>query len=523
MSTARDRAKGAQSLGFDDEKRLRVAVIGGGLSGLSAAFRLTELARERGRSVEVTLFEVSDRLGGVIETVRRDGYLIERGADSFLTSKPAAVRLCERLGIGGELIPTDERYRGALVLRGGKPLPVPEGFNLMSPAKVWPVLASRVLSPAGKLRLFAEAFVPAKADAGDESLGSFVRRRFGQEAFERLVQPLVGGIYTADPEKLSLAATLPRFPEMERHYGSLVRATLRNRRAMSEGEANASGARYGLFAGLREGMEQLFNALRERVRKQANVVTGAAVTRVWRDGEGWRVEAAGPPAGGPAASTFDGVVLALPAYRAAAVLSGFDDDFAGQLRGIPYASTAIVVTGHRLDEVSHPLNSFGLVIPAVERRDVLAVSFASRKFPDRAPEGRVLLRTFIGGATRPEMMNLTDEELVALTRKELASLLGVSGTPEVSLVTRWIDAMPQYHVGHLDLVRRIEQAAARHPGLDLTGSAYRGVGIPDVVADAERAADGVFNSVATRSVAAVRSHAERGTAETGILSEGRAP
>jgi len=465
----------------------RVAVVGGGLAGLTAALRLTELARESGRTADITLFEASPRLGGAIETVHEAGYLVERGADSFLT-KPAAVRLCERLGLAGELLPTDERFRGALVLRGGKPVRVPDGFNLMTPAKIWPVIKTPILSPAGKLRLLSEALIPRRADdAEEESLGSFVRRRLGREAFDRLVQPLVSGIYTADPEKLSLAATLPRFIEMERRHRSLIRATLKNRSAMSEEETSASGARYGLFAGLRGGMEQLFAAVREKVRASATVRTGTSVTGLRRDAHGWHLDT---PADPPEA--FDAVVLALPAYRAAALLERADAALASDLRTIPYASSAIVVTGHRLADVAHPLDAFGLVIPTIENRDILAVSFASRKFPGRAPDGRVLLRTFIGGATRPDMLDRTDDDLVALVRRELESLLGVRSTPDLTVVTRYNDAMPQYHLGHLDRVRRIEAATARHPALDLTGSAYRGVGIPDVIADAERAAESVF-------------------------------
>lgn len=482
------------------EHRPRVAIIGGGLAGLSAAHRLTELARESNRPLDLTLFEASPRLGGAIETVREGGYLIERGADSFLTTKPAGVGLCERLGLGTELIPTDERYRGALVLRKGRPVPVPEGFNLMTPAKVWPVVATAILSPAGKLRLLAEALLPRRQTNGDESLASFVRRRFGREAFERLVQPLVSGIYTADPEKLSLAATLPRFPEMERRHGSLIRATLRNRSAMADGEASATGARYGLFAGLTGGMEKLFSALRDSVRENAAVLTGSTIHSVRRDSSGWHVEAAAPPVGGTARSLpFDSLIVALPSHRAADLLLDFDVELAGLLRDIPYASSAIVITGHLLEDIAHPLDAFGLVIPVIENRDVLAVSFASRKFPGRAPERRALLRTFIGGATRPEMLDRTDEELIAIVQRELASLLGVRGTPDLTLVARHENAMPQYHVGHLDLVRQIEVTAARHPGLALTGSAYRGVGIPDVIADAERAAESIYSRLVVRS------------------------
>nr|MBA3315368.1 protoporphyrinogen oxidase [Planctomycetaceae bacterium] len=284
MSTERDEAEGSQPLGIP-----RVAIVGGGLAGLCAALRLTDLARESNRSLDITVFEASDRLGGAIETLHERDYLIERGADSFLTKRPI-VRLCERLNLAESLIPTDVRYRGALVLRNGKPYPVPEGFGLMVPAKLLPILTSPILSPKGKLRLLAESLIPAKRDDRDESLSSFVRRRLGDEAFERLVQPLISGIYTADPEKLSLAATLPRFLEMERRYGGLIRATLRRRGAVAENDGSASGARYGLFAGLKGGMEELFTALAKQVEISATVVTGARIDRVTREGEKWCVE-----------------------------------------------------------------------------------------------------------------------------------------------------------------------------------------------------------------------------------------
>ncbi|MGC1275942.1 MAG: protoporphyrinogen oxidase [Planctomycetaceae bacterium] len=469
-----------------DAKR-RIAVIGGGLAGLTAALRLIDLARQTGRPIDVTVFEAADRLGGAIETTRIRGYLVERGADSFLT-KPPIVKLCERLGLSNDLLPTDPQFRGALVLRKGRPVRVPEGFGLMAPAKLWPIVKTPVLSTGGKLRLLAERFVPKRTVQGDESLGAFVRRRLGDEVFERLVQPLVAGIYTADPEKLSLAATLPRFLEMERTHGSLIRAM---RRSPQDANDEASGARYGLFAGLRDGMEQLFAALRREVQTGATIRLGSRVGALRRERGEWRIEM---DVDGPQSLGFDAVILALPAYASADLLSRTAGGLVSLLRLIPYASSAVVVTGHRRKDVSHPLDAFGLVIPAIEKRDALAVSFASRKFPHRAPKDRVLLRTFVGGATRPEMLARSDDELVAIVRKELGALLGVSGLPDLTLVTRYEDAMPQYHVGHLDLIAEIEAAANRQPALELTGSAYRGVGIPDVVADAERAATRIFEA-----------------------------
>ena len=489
MSTANDdlEVHRPRPVGIDTRRPRRIAIVGGGLAGLTAALKLIDLAERGGLSVAVTLFEASDRLGGAIETVHEGDYLIERGADAFL-KKPAMIRLCERLKLTDDLLPTAEQFRGSLVLRNGRPVRVPEGFNLMAPAKLWPILATPILSPAGKLRLLSEAVIPARRETSDESLADFVRRRLGQEALDRLVQPLVAGIYTADPEKLSLAATLPRFVEMEKRHGSLIRALMAS--GGHEPAENASGARYSLFVGLRGGMEQLFAALQQAVASAATIRTGTAVGSLRRTDSEWLIAgSSGDPLG-----EFDAVVLAVPAFRAASLLTGVDETLASDLRRIPYASSAIVVTGHPLDEVSHPLDAFGLVIPTIEEREVLAVSFASRKFPGRAPGENVLIRTFVGGAMRPEILSKSDDELIALVRRELASLLGVSGRPDVALVSRHSEAMPQYHIGHLDLVAKIEAATARQPGLELTGSAYRGVGMPDVVADAERAAESVIGS-----------------------------
>ena len=476
-----------------DEKP-RIAIVGGGLAGLAAAMRLGEWSTETNRPIDATLFESESRLGGAVATIRQDGYLVERGADAFL-AKPAILNLCEKLGLADELLPTNTTHRGALVLRNGKPLPVPAGFNLMAPTQLRPILTSPILGLGGKLRLLAEALVPPRRDSADESLASFAARRLGKQAFERLVQPLTSGIYTADPTKLSLAATLPRFVEMEQLHGGLLRAA-RARRKADAIQEDAGGARYGLFAGPRGGMEQLLSALRKRVEETTNIRLGVSVRRVMC-GAGdspttpgrWRIVTSDNQT-----LDFDALILALPAYAAAEILRETDVNLSKMLASIPYASSAVAATGHRITDVQHRLEAFGLVIPTIERRDVLAVSFASRKFPGRAPEGRVLLRTFLGGAMRPDQIQMSDEEMVATVRRELGELLGVRGEPDLAVVSRFERAMPQYHIGHLDLIERIEATTQGLAGLELTGSAYRGVGIPDVIAHATQAAERVIDS-----------------------------
>jgi oxygen-dependent protoporphyrinogen oxidase len=466
----------------------RIAVIGGGISGLAAAFRCAELASESQQPLQLTLFEAGDRVGGVINTSHIDDYLVERGGDMFITNKPWALDLCRRLGLDDQLIPTDETFRRSLVLRNGRPVPVPEGFMLLSPAKVWPILSSSLFSPWGKLRMGLEYFIPRRTDNDDESLASFVRRRFGREVLDRLVQPLVGGIYTSDPEQLSLQATMPRFLEMEKTHRSLIRASKRQASKQAAAEQQGSGARYGLFVAPRGGMSVLVDELQRRVKEYAEIRLGSVVTRIDpAEGGGWSLTL-----GDGKIEQFDRVIVAVRSYQAAKLVNGFDDRLAEFLQRIRYASSAVVVSGHRLADISNSLDAFGLVIPHAENRKILAVSYASRKMAGRAPEGRVLLRTFVGGAMQPELLERNDEDLQRMVRDELADMLGVGGDPDFSILVRYPNAMPQYHVGHLELVEQIESRTETHPGLALAGNAYRGVGIPDCIHSGEQAAERVW-------------------------------
>lgn len=477
----------------DPASSRRIAIIGGGLSGLAAAHRLIELTAAQASPIEITLFESNSRLGGIIGTQRIGDYLVDTGADSFLTNKPGAIGLCRRLGLESRLVSTDARYRGAHVLYDGRPVPVPEGFQLLSPSAIWPILTTPILSPWGKLRMLMEYFVPRRT-ASDESLADFVRRRFGRETLDRLVQPLVGGIYTSDPEKLSLAATMPRFLDMERQFGSLIRASLNEKKtkATQSTDTTSSGARYGLFAGLVGGMEELLDALRQRVLASCSVRTGVRVESIRQDGSlsGYSIVISNGTQ-----ELFDSVVVATTAHQAARLLGEMDSMLSSELSQIEYASSAIVVTAHKLVNVRHPLNSFGLVVPHRERRRILATSFSSRKFPERAPADAVLMRTFVGGAMQPEMYDYEDASLTRIVHEELSDILGVQGPPEIELVVRYPRAMPQYHIGHLDRANRIEALAAKHRGLALAGNALRGVGIPDSIASGEAAAEAAHVAV----------------------------
>ena len=456
-------------------RKQRVAVVGGGLSGLSAAHRLKELDP----ALEVLLFEAGDRLGGAVRTEERDGFLVEHGGDMFITDKPWGVALCERLGIADRLIAPNARYRRSLVLSKGKPEPVPQGFMLMAPARVMPFLRSRVISPLGKLRAAADMLIRKRFDDGcDESIAAFVRRRMGDEMLDRLVQPLVGGIYTGDPERLSLRATLPRFIDMEREHGSLVVGSMRK---AEQAARNGSGARYGMFVSFPRGLGELIDALSATI--DADVRLGGVVTAV---------DAGGVEVDGERIAC-DAVVLALPTHAAAKLIK--NAELVALLGDIPYASSAVVVSGHRLDDIAHPLDAFGLVVPAIENREVLAVSFASRKFDGRAPDGSVLLRTFVGGVLQHDVYQRSDDDILAIVERELHSMIGVRGEPQFALVVRYHAAMPQYEVGHLTRVARIESALQSEPWLSLAGNGFYGVGIPDVIASGEKAAERAFAAI----------------------------
>lgn len=472
--------------------RKRVAVIGGGITGLTAAHRLMELDP----GLDIVLLEAGSRLGGVLDTVRRDDFLIERSADNFITNVPWAIDFCRRIGFADQLVPTTSRQRQAMVVHRGRLERVPPGFMLMAPSRIWPLVTTPILSTWGKLRLLGERFIPRRTDDSDESLGSFARRRFGRETFERIVQPLVGGIYTADPEKLSLRATLPRFVEMERRWGSLIRAARHER---TNGDAEGSGARYGLFVAPREGMTSLVQAIAARLPEHC-VRFNAPVESVSQlPGGGWRLNLARHEAGGSPLDC-DGVIVAVGAPPAARMLESLDHALAADLSRIPYAGTSIVTLAYRREDIGHALDGFGFVVPAVEHRRILAGSFSSVKFSGRAPADWVLVRVFVGGACQSELAELDDEQLERIAIEELRSLLNTRGAPLFCEIARWPHSMPQYHLGHCQLVAQIEAKAAKWPALELAGNAYHGVGIPNCIHSGQTAAERIHAAIHSQAV-----------------------
>jgi oxygen-dependent protoporphyrinogen oxidase len=470
----------------------RVVVVGGGISGLAAAHRLHELDA----TLDVTLLESGGRLGGVLETSRPAGFLVEAGADGFITNVPWGTDLCRRLGIAGELIQTNPIDRRTFVVSRGKLELMPAGFIMMAPTQFWPTLTTPTLSWRGKLRLACEPFIRRRVDSGqgdsdgndDESTAAFVRRRLGREAYERLVQPLLGSIHTGDPERLSMSAILPRFVALEREHGSLVRGMLRQARQAHKArggksnDSSGSGARFSLFVAPRDGMTSLVDALAAELPAGA-VRLNTRVARLAHHDDRWTLTL-----GDDRELDADGVVLATPARGAALLLDDVDPVLGELVGSIPHSRCAIVSLGYRREQIGHRLDGFGLVVPAVERRKLLSCSFSSIKYAGRAGDGSVLLRAFVGGTGQAELLERSDDQLQQTVAEELRQLLGVTGEPQLSQVSR-APAMPQYYLGHGERVSQIRRRAADLACFELVGNAYDGVGVPQCIHGAELAAE----------------------------------
>ncbi len=444
-----------------------LVVIGGGVAGLAAAHR----AKERG--AEVALLEAKDRVGGLVRTERTDdGFVIERGPESFLTRDPILLELSETLGIADRLVKTEAK--GAYVVHRGRLERIPPGFQLLAPLDAKAFWKTPLVSRRGKLRAMLEPLLPA-SPREDESLASFVRRRFGDELLVRLAQPLASGIYGADPEKLGLRSTLPRFLDAERS-GSVVRGL----RAAATESDRAAGARYGLFASYDGGMQVLTDGWAEAL---GDVIrTEEPVRALERKGEGWVVRSdAGE-------LETEAVVLATPAPVAAELLAPLEPNAAAELRAIELGSAATATFAYRSEDLP-PLDTAGFVVPAAEGTPVLACTFSSAKWPHRAPEGKALIRVFLGGHTNQDVVTLGDEALIRLARKGLRDLMGVTAEPLFDRVDTWTGAMPRYEVGHHRRIDRIEHAVAALGPLRLAGVAYRGVGLPAVTQGGRGAAD----------------------------------
>ncbi|WP_309717058.1 protoporphyrinogen oxidase [Armatimonas sp.] len=445
-----------------------IAIIGGGISGLSTAW----FAQKRG--LEYVVLEASGRWGGKLQTEKIGDFVVEGGADSFLATKPWAAALARELGLGERLLGTNDTLRTIYILHNGQPVALPEGMQLIVPTKFWPFLKTPLLSLSGKLRMGLDWLIPPRTDSADETIGSFVRRRFGQEALEKLGEPLLSGIYSGESERQSLLATFPRYRELETEFGSLIRGTLAQKN--KQAQANKSGKRPVMFQSFPGGTQELVDALVEQLTGTLRL--GTSVT------------ALGPSRLGYSLSLSDGTTLAAeqvivttPASVAATLLQPLAPRVAEQLDLIRAVSTGTLSLGFRTEDIKRPLNGFGMVIPLREKRPINALTISSVKFPSRAPDGHALVRVFFGGSRTPETLEKTDDEILAMAKVQLLDILGITAEPLFHRIFRWHNANPQYDAGHLDRIDVLEKSLP--PGLHLTGCAYRGVGIPDCIHQAE--------------------------------------
>ena len=470
-----------------------MAIIGGGISGLATAFALQEQAAAAGLSLRCTVLEAGTAWGGKIVTHRVGNLIAEGGPDSFLSLKPAGLELCAKLGLTEQLINTNETEKKAFVYSRGRLRELPEGLVVMTPSQIGTLVRSGLLSWAGLMRMCLDVLLPIKRprEGKDESLASFFRRRFGREAFERLIEPLMAGIYAGDAEEMSVAATFPRFVELELQYGSVIRGMIAAQRARSGEEL--PGLQHTMFVSLKNGLADLVTALVDHLTHQGVVLRIGAKVEALRvrshqlnrwtydvilnDGLSLSVEC---------------LVLATPAYISADLLRPLTPIAGGLLDLVPYTSTATISMSFPTSTVAGRVEGFGFVVPRVEGRDLLAATWTSLKWPHRAPPEQVLIRCYVGGVGREGILELEDRPLIARVRSELAGLCGVTAEPQFVEVNRWMKAMPQYTIGHLDRLKQIEAALSRYGGLVLTGAAYRGVGIPDCIRNGTLAAQRVI-------------------------------
>ncbi|NOZ72279.1 MAG: protoporphyrinogen oxidase [Chloroflexi bacterium] len=456
-----------------------IAIIGGGIAGLSTAYYLQKQAQAADIPLRITLLESGDRLGGKIRTEQHQGFIIEGGPDSFITQKPAVLKLVQELGVGEYLIPTNEENKGVFIFQNNRLIPLPEGVMLIVPTRILPFALSPLFTWPGKLRMGLDLFIPPRRDDRDETLADFIRRRLGNEALDRLAEPMMAGIYNAEAEHQSIMATFPRFREIEKKYGSLIRGMIAGRRHRPTATVKTGTPARTLFMSMRAGITQLVDAL--VAATDADIRLNSRVQHIERYSQGYRLILSSQEH-----ICADQVILATPAYAAADMLQTLRSDLAASLRRIRYVSTGTISLPFRRTDIAHSLKGFGLVIPRSAGRSINAVTWTSSKWPYRAPADSVLLRVFFGGSRHPEIFALPDDELLAVVREDLRVMMGIEAEPLFSRIYRWPQASPQYDVGHLDRIAAL--AAACPAGIHLTGSAYGGVGLPDCIAQGEATA-----------------------------------
>jgi oxygen-dependent protoporphyrinogen oxidase len=462
----------------------RIAIIGGGISGLSAAYTLEE-KRQSGTPVQYMLFESSERLGGVLVTDHVDGCILEAGPDSFLTEKPWAADLCRKVGLGDQLIGSNDADRKTYILTKGKLVVLPDGLMFMVPTKIIPTVLSPLFSVRTKMRMAAEWFHPPHKASEDETVAQMVERHYGSEMVDLLADPLLSGVYGGEASQLSVRAVLPRFADMEAKHGSLGRAMLSARVKMAK--ATKAPAK-PLFSSLKDGMQQMVDALVANL-DAGSLKTSAPVQKVIPQDNGWTVSA------GYQTDHFDAIIIATPAQAAAVVLETADAELARELGGINYSSSVTVTLGYD-EKVRRALPpGFGYLVPRSEGHRMLAATFVHNKFPHRAPENRALIRGFLGGARDEQILEASEGEILQIVRAELRKIIGLTAEPLFARVYKWKSAMAQYSVGHLERLQRIEALRQKLQGLALAGNGYSGIGVPDCVRSGSEAASKILSEM----------------------------
>jgi oxygen-dependent protoporphyrinogen oxidase len=485
---------GQNELSMQTRLKRHVIIVGGGISGLSAAWYLQQ-AHQSGMNIQYTILEASDRWGGKILTEQVGSnsnipFVVEAGPDSFLIQKPWALQLARELGLTERLLGTNDQMRTVYVLHRGKPVALPDGVLLIVPTKFLPFALSPLISPLGKIRMGLDFLIPAKRDDADETLSEFVRRRLGNEALDKIAEPLMSGIYNAEADKQSLLATFPRFRQLEREHGSLIRGMLASRR---QRVTSSSDTKISMFMSLQGGSQELVDALVQRLTGDLRLHTPVSAIERTTEGKYSVTTSSGDTL------YADAVLLTIPAYTAAELLRSLSLDAANLLAAIRYVSTGTISLAFRAADIKRPLHGFGLVIPKSEKRPVNAVTISSTKFHHRAPEGCILLRVFFGGSRSPETMNFDDNRLLDVVRQELHNILGIEAAPLFHRTYRWHRANPQYDVNHLEHIAAIESLLP--VGIYVTGSAFRGVGMPDCVYQSQQTVNKIMEQLQQTTVA----------------------
>ncbi len=455
----------------------KIAIVGSGISALACAVDLKE------KGFDFTVFEKESSAGGKLFTEKIGNLVIEGGPDSYLPEKYWSVQLIKKVGLAPEMLCSNDEHKGTFIYSGAHLHPLPEGVMLMVPTMIMPLLRSSLISWSGKVRMGMELFVPPRKDNKDESLAEFVTRRLGKECLDKIAEPLVAGIHTSNPDNMSVLAIFPRFIEMERNSGSLIKGMLEAMKKMPP--KDPAGPRMTYFMSLKEGMQELVRGCLSRIGEE-RVKTGMAVVSAEKKDGRYRLAF-----GDGSTAEFDALVLATPSFVTKDILRAVDGELSEKLSAIEWSSSATVSIAFRKSEILKPLPGFGFIVPRIENRRINACTWSSIKWSHRAPEDIILIRSFLGGGHHEELVPLADEELLRIVLEELRDIVGIQAKPVFFKVYRWLKGMPKYTVGHLDRIAALEELLKKPPGLLLIGSSYRGIGIGDCVKSGFSAAEAI--------------------------------